>query len=206
MWRVIRAERAWTADVLQSLRPGQWRTPTLCTGWTVRELAGHLGYGPRARPGDVLVQAIRAGGSFDRMVDATARRESAKPTGELVAGLRAVVESQRLAPGQTVRNALLDILVHAQDLAIPLSLDHPMPREAARIAADDVWRHRFPFHARRRLRGLHLSATDIPWTVGAGAKVEGPMLALLLLLTGRYAALDRLSGPGLPHLRQAASA
>jgi hypothetical protein len=81
-----------------------------------------------------------------------------------------------------------------------------MPREAARVAADDVWRHRFPFHARRRLRGLHLSATDISWTAGAGAKVEGPIFALLLLLTGRYAALDRLSGPGLPQLRQKASA
>ncbi|KAB2390441.1 maleylpyruvate isomerase family mycothiol-dependent enzyme [Actinomadura montaniterrae] len=201
MWRAIRAERAWTADALQSLRPDQWRAPTLCAGWTVRELAGHLGYGPRARLGDVLVQAVRAGGGFDRMIDATARREAAKPPAELVEGLRAAVGSRRLAPSQTIRNALLDILVHAQDLAIPLGLDHPMPVHAARVAADDAWRHRFPFHARRRLHGLHLEATDVSWTAGAGAKVEGPIFALLLLLTGRYAALDLLAGPGLRRLR-----
>lgn len=206
MWSVIRAERAWTADLLQSLRPDQWQMPTLCAGWTARELAGHLGYGPRARPGDVLVQAIRAGGNFNRMVDATARREAAKPTIELVAGLRAAVDSHRLAPSQTIRNALLDILVHAQDLAIPLGLDHPVPRKAARVAADDAWRHPFPFHARRRLYGFHLAATDIPWSAGTGAKVEGPIFALLLLLTGRYVVLDHLTGPGLPQLHQEVSA
>lgn len=200
-WRVIAHERGWVAGVLESLRPEQWETPTLCAGWTVRELAGHLTYGPRARLGDVLVQAVRARGGFDRMVDITARREAARPTAELIANMRATVGSQRLAPSQSVHNALLDILVHAQDLAIPLGLDRPMPAEAARLAAADAWRHRFPFHARRRLHGLHLVATDIPWTAGAGAKVEGPIFALLLLVTGRTAALDQLTGPGLARLR-----
>ena len=205
MWRVISQERAWTADLLGSLRPEQWRSPTLCAGWAVRELAGHLCYGPRARLGDVLVQAARTHGSFDRLVDATARREAARPTADLVADLRATAGSQRLAPGQTVRNALLDILVHAQDLAIPLGIERPMPPEAARAAAADAWRHRHPFHARRRLRGVRLTATDITWAAGAGAEIEGPISALLLLVTGRYAALDRLAGPGLPQLLQEVS-
>jgi uncharacterized protein (TIGR03083 family) len=202
MWGVTSRERAWTADVLESLSPEQWRGPTLCAGWTVRELAGHLSYGPQARLGDVLVQAVRAGGSFNQMVDATARRQATRPAVELIADLRAAAGSRRLAPGQTVRNALLDILVHAQDLAIPLGIDHPVPAEAARAAAVDTWRRSFPFRARRRLRGFQLVATDIAWTAGAGAKVEGPIFALLLLLTGRYAALNHLTGPGLAALRQ----
>ena len=56
------------------------------------------------------------------------------------------------------------------------------------------------WRARTRLRGVQLVATDVDWSVGAGPAVEGPVEALLLLLTGRAAALDRLSGPGLDRL------
>jgi hypothetical protein len=43
-------------------------------------------------------------------------------------------------------------------------------------------------------------ATDTEWSVGEGTLVEGPVEALLLLLTGRTAWLDRLSGPGVDGL------
>jgi hypothetical protein len=52
------------------------------------------------------------------------------------------------------------------------------------------------FRARSRLRGLQLVATDADWSVGEGARIEGPVEALLLLLAGRTVALDRLAGPG----------
>lgn len=53
----------------------------------------------------MLVQAIKARGGFNRMVDATARREAARHPAELVDGVRASAGAQRLAPGQTLRNA-----------------------------------------------------------------------------------------------------
>ncbi len=56
----------------------------------------------------------------------------------------------------------------------------------------------WPFWARRRLRGLRLTAVDTTWTVGDGADVRGPIAAMLLLLTGRPAALPQLTGDGLP--------
>jgi hypothetical protein len=59
----------------------------------------------------------------------------------------------------------------------------------------------WPFHARRRLRGLRLVATDCDWSAGDGAEVRGPIGALLLLLTGRYgAAAPQLDGPGAARL------
>jgi hypothetical protein len=59
----------------------------------------------------------------------------------------------------------------------------------------------WPFWARRRLRGLRLVATDAPVDVGAGPVVEGPLVGLLLLVTGRTeAARARLSGPGVASL------
>jgi len=42
------------------------------------KLAAHLGYGPRAGYRDVLVQAVKAGGSFNRMVDANRRAAMAR--------------------------------------------------------------------------------------------------------------------------------
>jgi hypothetical protein len=56
----------------------------------------------------------------------------------------------------------------------------------------------FPFHARRRLRGLRLTATDVDWSAGS-AQISGPIDALLLL-NGRTAGVPRLTGDGISAL------
>ena len=57
-----------------------------------------------------------------------------------------------------------------------------------------------PIGAAKRLRGLTLAATDLPWTTGKGPAVEGPGEALLMAMAGRPAALPELFGPGLATL------
>ena len=99
------------------------------------------------------------------------------------------------------RNSLFDVIVHSQDIAIPLGKDCAVATEYTRRGVQRVWEMGWPFHARRRFSGLTLRATDTEWTVGAGPEVSGPALSLLLLLTGRAAAvLDRLEGPGVDAL------
>ena len=63
-------------------------------------------------------------------------------------------------------------------------------------AADRVWPDLFPWRAGRKLSGFRFAATDCAWSAGDGELVEGPIAAILLLLTGRDAALPQLSGPG----------
>lgn len=196
MWRVLDGERAGLADLLASLTPEQWTRPSLCEGWTVREVAAHLSLGPRIGWGVFLVEMVRARGGFDRLVAGTARREAARPPGELVAELRAASGSRHLAPGQKLADAMMDVLVHGQDIALPLGIDRPMPPEAARVSAEHTWRMGFPFHARKRLRGFRLTATDVSWTAGEGAEIQAPIATLLLVLTGRYTILPGLTGPG----------
>jgi hypothetical protein len=41
-WRVIHAERTSMADIMATLTPTQWSTPSLCEGWTVQQTAGHI--------------------------------------------------------------------------------------------------------------------------------------------------------------------
>jgi hypothetical protein len=75
-----------------------------------------------------------------------------------------------------------------------------MPTEAAMVAADRVWPDLFPWRAGRKLSGFRFVATDCTWSAGDGALVEGPISVILLLLTGRNAALSQLSGPGTTEL------
>ncbi|GAB3657961.1 maleylpyruvate isomerase family mycothiol-dependent enzyme [Actinocorallia lasiicapitis] len=199
-WRIIDTERASLAELFEGLSDEQWETPSLCAGWRMRELAAHLGSGPNARWGPILREAVRARGSFDRLVDNVTKDAARAPRDEIMATLNGTVGSRRLAPGQKLSYALLDVLVHGQDLAIPLGIERPMPPTAARDSAELTWRMGRPFHARKRLRGYRLVATDLPWTAGDGPEIRGPIAALLLLVTGRPAALPTLTGPGVAHL------
>lgn len=49
---------------------------------------------------------------------------------------------------------------------------------------------------------MTLRATDTDWTHGAGPEITGPILALVMVMTGRTAALDDVAGEGVATLRQ----
>ena len=130
-----------------------------------------------------------------------ARAHATRLPAQLVTDLRDTAESRRKPAITTLDNLLFDVLVHVQDVAVPLGVDHPMPPGAAREGVDRVWRMGWPFWAKRKLRGLRLEATDVDWAVGAGPTVRGPARALLLLLAGRTgAALPLLDGSGVARL------
>ncbi|NKE59369.1 maleylpyruvate isomerase family mycothiol-dependent enzyme [Lentzea sp. PSKA42] len=194
IWQTIDSERAATADLLAGLSDVEWTYPSLCDGWTVREVAAHLSLAHRISVGKALVAFVKARGSFNRMVDQTARDEARRPAGELVAELRGAVGFHRLAPGQKLKDALMDIMVHSQDIALPLGIERHMPVDAAVVAADHLWQMGWPFHARRRLAGHRLVATDADWSAGEGSEVSGPIEALVMVLAGRTATIPRLTG------------
>jgi uncharacterized protein (TIGR03083 family) len=196
-WTVIAEQRLALADLLDGLTADEWERPSLCAGWRVRDVAAHVAMAPQPPgPAAMLGAAVRARGSFDRLNHDAAVRHAARPPSEIVAELRRHATSRRLPAVTNYRNIVPDVLVHAQDIAIPLGRDLPMPTAAARAGADRVWAMGWPFWARRRLRGMRLTATDTDWSAGAGDEVTGPIAALLLLLTGRTAtARPHLAGP-----------
>lgn len=171
-WRTIRAQRLSLADLLEGLTDAQWDATSLCTDWRVRDVAAHVAVAPQV-PGlsSMLADAVHARGSFNRLNHDVAVRHAARPVTQIVAELREHAGSRRLPVVTNYRNILFDILVHGQDIAVPLGL-----------RCD--------------------TATDTTWAVGNGADVRGPIDALLMLLTGRPAAIPRLAGDGLPDLTE----
>ena len=210
-WQVIRRERAALADILETLTPEEWEHPSLCEGWSVRDVAAHVAAWPDTTVSQGLAAALRARGNFNRTIHDEAQRRSRRPTSAIVADLRRLSASRHRPPVVTYREGLLDVLVHTQDIVIPLGRRHDMPIEAARDSTERAWGvgfplFGFPFFAKRRLSGYRLEATDIDWSVGEGPALRGPMSALLLLVTGRPAALSWLSGEGLPKLSRSLAA
>ena len=135
------------------------------------------------------------------MVAEDARRAARRPVAELVAEFERHDGSRRRPLGTSVVDPLLDVLVHSQDIAVPLGRSHPMPIEPAVVAARRAHRLGFLFSDVGIRRRLEMRATDAEFAVGRGTLVEGPIRAVLLLLTGRTAAaLHDLGGPGLERL------
>jgi len=200
VWRTIDTERASLADLLADLSPEEWEAPSLCAGWRVRDVAAHLTLA-HTRFIPALLGVLRAGGDVNRMIRDAAVRQAELPYEEYPRRLRAMVGSRRKAPMVTPLEPLVDVLVHGQDIAVPLGRPRSMPPAPAAAAATRVWTMSWPFHAQRYLWGLHLVATDTSWSVGDGLAVEGPITALLLLLTKRHAAVPTLSGDGATTLR-----
>ena len=201
-WSVIAGQRRALADLLAGVNASDWERPSLCDEWRVKDVVAHLALTPQS-PGvvSILVLGIRARGNFDAVNRDLAVEHANRPPAELLSQLRELADSRRKPAITTLDNLLFDTLVHIQDVVVPLGLAASMPLDAAREGAERVWRMGWPFWARRRLRGVRLTATDIDWTAGRGLGIRGPIQALLLLLTGRTeAALPHLTGPGLERL------
>jgi uncharacterized protein (TIGR03083 family) len=195
IWAAIDDQRRRLVDLLNQLSDEEWSHPSLCDGWTVRDVASHLTLAQGRLP-EALLELARGGFAMKRAIRVGAIRRSGRPATQIVAEIGGMIGSRRHIQGLTCRETLIDILVHSQDIAVPLGRTLPMQPLAAAEAATRVWRSGYPFWARRRFLGFRLSATDVDWAYGHGQPVTAPMSAILLLLTGRNVALPDVAGEG----------
>ena len=209
VWAAIDTGRTRIADLLETMTPEEWDHPSLCQGWRVRDVAAHIPMGQEGL-GPVLLGALRHPGPVNRVIRETARSRGALPTERLVADLRATVGARRPNLGVTYLENLVDVLVHGQDIAVPLRRELPVSLDAAAIAATRVWSYRETRRGRKKARvfrslpseGYRFTATDVPWSAGEGPEVRGPVIAILLVLTGRPAGFSQLAGEGAARLAE----
>ena len=202
-WASIDEQRRALVRLLESLSAEEWNQPSLCGGWTVRQVAAHLALQntPWSAMPRAMVNAVRYGGT-NGVIHAMACRHAALPVEIIIAEIRDRIGVHRPLPTVTFRETAIDYLVHGHDIALPLGRVITISPELAILAADRVWSTPRMFHAHKKLSGYRLIADDASWSAGQGQEVRGPIGALLLLLTGRPAALPQLSGPGSASLRQ----
>lgn len=200
LWDVIVAERQALAAHLRTLSEEEWATPSLCAGWTVKDVAAHVISAPQLtwrETAKVLPQMLRHG--YDGAIARDGRRRGAVPTEQLLADYERWAPVRRGPATVTSVEPLIDVLVHTQDILRPLGQRHEMPVEAAVVAADRA-RLLAPMLGAGKVRRSRLVATDTDWARGPrrGPVVEGPVAELLMLLSGRPA---DVTGPRAPRPR-----
>jgi uncharacterized protein (TIGR03083 family) len=195
-WKYIHSERSEMVETLTSLSAEQWSTPSWCQGWSVQEVAGHVLAAAEQTPLNFYKELIQAGFRFNVFTERGAERLSAIGPDELVRRLRARTTTTNHPPAP-VMAMLGEIIVHGEDIRRPLALAHRAPEEAL-VAVADSWKNsNLLIGSKRRIAGLRLKATDTEWVHGDGPEVSGPMVALVLAMTGRKGVHGDLSGDGL---------
>jgi len=188
-------ERQDLADLLDTLTPEQWAHPSLCEGWTVRDVVAHLISYEDAGYVGVAGTLVRAGLRPGRMNDV--RRAAYRDTEpeQLLEILRAHLRPHGFTAAFGGGIGLTDCLIHHQDIRRPLSLPRAVPPERLAEALDFSLRAPV-LPSKQNAAGLRTVATDLDWEHGDGPEVHGPGEALLMALAGRADALDDLDGPG----------
>jgi uncharacterized protein (TIGR03083 family) len=195
-WPMIHAEREALADDLAGIDDDKWRTPSLCSSWSVRDVLGHMTATARMTPPRFFLGFARSGFNFDAMTAKDVRRETAGTPAEGLAAFRGLMDATTHPPGPA--DAMLgEALIHSEDIRRPLFIIREYPEASVARAADFYKGSNLIVGAKKRIAGLQLRATDADWSTGDGPEVTGPSISLLLAMTGRSAALKDLSGEGL---------
>ena len=183
IWRRVDEQRIGLAGLLEDLTAEQWTAPSLCDGWQVRDVAAHLTHS-HMHPVRAIVEAARSGFRFDSMIQRLGR-EDPRSQAEIAIALRGMAGSRKRVPGTSVQQPLIELLVHGQDITVPLGIDWPMPLDAAREVAQKLSGMTFPLNGQRRLAGVRLVATDAEFAAGEGREVQVLIGDIVMVLAGR---------------------
>ena len=201
-WTHIRNGREALSDYLAGLSADEWGKPSLCGGWTVKQVAAHMLVVPTVPKGRVFRAFLGSGFNLDKM---NARFVTAitadTSTAEIVTKTRASAGSQLRPPGLKLPGVLTELVVHSSDIAEGVGRPFALPADDYIAALDHLKGVQPVFGAKKRIAGLTLRATDAAWSTGTGPAVEGSAQQLLLAVAGRRAALDQLTGDGVATLR-----
>lgn len=192
---LARDERAEFAEFLATLSPQQWEAATLCAGWRVRDVVAHvISYDELSGRG--LVRRLVQGRLVPDRANAVGLAEyNTRSPEELLALLRKHATPRGLTAALGGMIALLDGMIHQQDIRRPLGMPRDIPAERLVPALRGALRAPV-IGGFWRVRGLRLVATDLDWSTGRGPEVRGPAEALLMAIAGRRGIVSELDGPG----------
>lgn len=190
------SRRRAVADLLDSLDEKQLATESLCAGWTVQVVAGHLLAAVTLTGPKFLLALVRTGFRPHAANGLLAERVAAQPVAKLAADLREHATRRFKPPVVGAFGPMTDLLVHEGDMRLPLNLPYDPPLADVEVAFGFLTGKAPGFVPKGRLTGLRLAPNDLDRTWGEGADVTGRAADIMLAVCGRPAALPTLSGPG----------
>ncbi len=200
IWPTIHVERKALATDLGSAGADDWDKPSLCGDWTVRDVLAHMTSTASMTPPVFFGKLLASGFSFDKVQEKGIATHRGGSPADTLAGFETVLTSVRHPPGPSA-TWLGETIVHSEDIRRPLGITHAYPTEAVVQVAEFFSGSNLLIGSKRRIDGLALRATDAQWSHGTGPQVSGPILSLVLAMTGRKTAVDDLSGDGVATLR-----
>jgi uncharacterized protein (TIGR03083 family) len=195
----MRAERRELREFLRTLTPEQRRQPSLCAGWNIDDVVGHLVawdelliYRTRAEHRRAVLRFLwlyaSSFASMRRLNERLRRRVRARSSEELVDsfGRDDGPDRKWLFDGSNPGGHLAEYVIHHEDVRRPFGVQRELP--AARLVAALAGARQLPGvrgAAWWRRSGHRWEATDVDWHAGRGAVVRAPGLTILMALAGR---------------------
>jgi len=203
---MTRAELDELSALLHSFSDAQWDKPSLCDGWKVRHVIGHICMGSTTSP----IALIPRLAPYRFNLPLASSRESFKygeahtPSEMLDTFDRVVVAQPRPGLGRLAppNEWFVDKLIHQQDIRRPQGLTRTVAPSHLVAALDALPRLGGFIQSKRVCKGLTFTAIDVDHSVGRGPEVRGPGEALVLAMSGRPIGLTELEGDGVATLRE----
>ena len=191
----IADERRRLADQLSGLTDEQWATPSLCAGWTCRDVVAHLVMPLVVSTPTIVLAMIRAFGDFDK-ANVAVTTKVAQRYDDLAAVLRDKADKRFTPPGNGPLAPLSDIVIHGADIRRPLGLPSTTDPDSRRTVLDCLVTPKASRGFTDGVAPVRWVTTDLDWTFGDGPEVRGPAESLMLVMTGRGIAMADLTGDG----------
>lgn len=206
IWDLIERERRQLYEYLASLEPEQWDTASLCDGWKVRDVVAHLVLVFRYTPANAWKDFILSGFRPNRFLAQTARSFGKADEKTLLTAFESIITERRKPASVSVLNVLADLLIHEQDIRVPLGNPRKMPSDVLK----EIFTHWEPTKSNlgekisgvgARVKGIKFILTDLDLTRGEGQEVYGSAQDILLAIAGRIAGPIKLEGDGAETLK-----
>ena len=198
---LARQERSELADFLEQLSPDQWEVDSLCAGWRVRDVVAHVISYEEHGYGELLRRMAKARFRFANLNEVGLSEYNQFEPHELIGFLRAHLDPRGTTARLGGRVALVDAMIHQQDIRRPLGMPRSIPAERLRCALPFAVTAP-PLRGFWHARGVRLIATDLEWSRGKGPEARGEAEALLMVLAGRGGVAQELTGSGADVLRR----
>jgi len=173
------------ADALAAQPSSIADLPSLCEGWSVRNVLAHMTMAARYDAEAFQAELAAVGHNFQTLSDAIAQRDGRLPLEELIEGLRSDTMAQWAPPGGGAVGALTHVVIHGLDITSAVGLARTATDATTHQVLDILTTGGVHQRFGTRIAGRALQATDLDWAFGDGEPVAAEAADLILAMAGR---------------------